>query len=450
MTTLKKVNESKAVVILLFATIFLLLLYCNFLTPLSGDDYVYMFNFKDESRIESFADIFPSLYVHRFTMNGRVLPHFFAQLFLLIPLPIFKVLNAGVFTYFIFIIYHFARRFSSDGSMPQNALAVCVIFGSVWVLSPGFNTLYLWLAGACNYLWTIAIFSAWLYIMAKDFMEDLRSTPPREILFALLSLVVGNYSENSSVAAVFMALLFIILSKYYLKRPLKRWHITSLCAMLVGFLLLALAPAELTRKIAVTYFSVYVSNFVELILAYLKFWPLVIFYVFSYWYSHKTKQPKRTRILSLVLIGGSLASHFVLIFALYIEQRSTYIAFFLLLLACALFFFQLFSSKLCSLYCALSAILLSFTMYWGVAGIQDMQLVHYKAGYNDEYIRAELAAGRTKIGVPYIVGETEYSCFSTPFPRADANFYANISMAKYYGADTIHGYWFYEVDPSAR
>ena len=94
MDKLRKLNTSRTVIIVILTAIFLLLLYCNYLTPLQGDDYLYRNSFADGSRITSVADILTSLRAHRITTNGRLIPHFFVQLFLLIPLPFFKVLNA--------------------------------------------------------------------------------------------------------------------------------------------------------------------------------------------------------------------------------------------------------------------------------------------------------------------------------------------------------------------
>ena len=58
---------------------------------------------------------------------------------------------------------------------------------------------------------------------------------------------------------VFLMLVFIVLSRFWKKRPWKRWHLCGLCAMVIGFLLLAFAPAELVTKIARRTFGDYVG-----------------------------------------------------------------------------------------------------------------------------------------------------------------------------------------------
>ena len=91
-------------VLWLLAAIFLLMLVLNFLTPMVSDDYAYCFSFVDWERIESVGEIFPSMKMHREYANGRIVAHFFAQLFLLLPKAIFNVINALVTTAIFFIM----------------------------------------------------------------------------------------------------------------------------------------------------------------------------------------------------------------------------------------------------------------------------------------------------------------------------------------------------------
>ena len=324
MDKLRKLNTSRTVIIVILTAIFLLLLYCNYLTPLQGDDYLYRNSFADGSRITSVADILTSLRAHRITTNGRLIPHFFVQLFLLIPLPFFKVLNAAVFTLMILLYYLFAYRFSTEEPR-HNALLLCVIFGVMWVISPDFGANNLWLAGSFNYLWGETLFLLWLGVMTRDYFSDTDMKPWQELLFILFGLVVGNYSENLSVAAVFLMLVFIVLSRFWKKRPWKRWHLCGLCAMVLGFLLLAFAPAELVTKIARRTFGDYFRMFLTVLQAYLRYWPLILFYIGAYWAAARKKVSLELRVLTLVFVLASMAQHFVLVAATYLVIRSTYL-----------------------------------------------------------------------------------------------------------------------------
>ena len=455
MNTLKKLNSSKYILALVLTVIFLLMLYCNFLTPLKGDDFCYLYSCKDDTRIESVWDIFVSMYYHRFTTNGRVIPHFFVQLFLMMPKAIFNVLNAAMFTLYVWLIYSFALHFGhSNGKTgvrererEHNSLLLCIIMGFIWVVTLDFGTVFLWLDGSVNYLWCDVVLLLWMYIMAKDYVHDLKLQPWQEVLFALFSLAVGNYAENSSVAAVFMMMLFIALSFFWKKRKLKRWHISAFCSMMVGFFFLALAPAEFETKIAEPSISNYIDNFIELIVYYLKFWPLIVFYLLAFVHSVRTEQNWDLRLLSLVFLGGSLAAHFVLTFALYPSTSPLVTSLCLLILACAVLFPGFFCSAFKPAVCLAAAVLFCFTAYWGVRGIQDLRLVKYKWDYNDQLIKEELAAGKTDILVPYIIPDTEYSClYVWGYVREDPTHYNNIELARYYGANSINGFWFYDTE----
>ena len=95
--TFDRVNRSRVTVTAVCLGIFLVMLVCNLWTDLVADDYRYFFSYADESRIESVADIFPSMAAHRHIMNGRVAAHFLVQFFLLLPPIVFKLINPLVY-----------------------------------------------------------------------------------------------------------------------------------------------------------------------------------------------------------------------------------------------------------------------------------------------------------------------------------------------------------------
>ena len=72
--------------------------------PFLGDDYVYAFMWQgqdiftplpeDARRIQSFSDIFHSLYSHYFTWGGRMVAHFFVMLFMWVGKFWFDIANS--------------------------------------------------------------------------------------------------------------------------------------------------------------------------------------------------------------------------------------------------------------------------------------------------------------------------------------------------------------------
>ena len=441
---LHKIYSSKVILTFVFLAIFIIMLYCNFLTPLAGDDYLYMYG-ADWNRIESVWDIFPSMAAHRYTTNGRIIPHFFVQLFLLLPLPIFKALNSAVFTFFIYLIYYYALNFSSVGKNSCNVLLLCTIFGVVWVISPTFATIYLWLDGSINYLWCEVLVLLWLIPFVKRFIYGYELTTYQEILFCLFSFVIGNYSENSSVSSIFISFLFIALTFLYRKQKPSRWQITAFSFAVFGLLVLTFTPSELTTKVSISSAIVLYDRFIAYFKNFLGYWPLLVFLGTSLIISYKENFPQAERILSLVLFAGALASQFVLIFSAYFSERSTYITFMYLTVACAINYSSLSKTKFSLFLCLLRSICLLLTIYWGYIGSCDLRTVDYRYRSNDQLIRSEAAAGTKKVQVPYIIPDTEYSVFYLWFYiDLDPTHYINTTMAKYYGIDELSGYFLYD------
>ena len=85
--------------------VYTFMLACNLLTGLCVDDFSYFNDFSAKGeRIDSFWRIFSSLEAHMKIMNGRTIAHFFVHLFLYLPLPIFKIINAAAFVLLLIMI----------------------------------------------------------------------------------------------------------------------------------------------------------------------------------------------------------------------------------------------------------------------------------------------------------------------------------------------------------
>ena len=442
MLSFKKLNSSRLCVLALCLAIFLVMLLCNFKTNLVADDYRYCFSFRDGSRITHIADIFPSMSAHYEQMNGRLAAHFLVQLFLLLPLPVFKVLNSALCVLLVWLIYSLARRGGA-----HNALLLASIFGALWVLQPSFGQVFLWLDGSINYLWCGVLCLLWLRPWCAELLHDKPMRPSAAILYALFSLLVGAYSENAVVALVFMALLLLFLRRFYrggrLFAPGRRWMLLSVAAMLVGFLFMMLAPGELGNKSARFSLSVLFANFLETGAYYLRFWPLLLAWPLLYVLARVHGVEPRLRILSLVLLGGSLAGHFVLTFALYCTGRSTYIALILLLAACALLLYALFDRPaLRPLLCSLCAVCLGFTLYYGYVGVSDILQTNYELSFNEQLIREAAARGERDVALPRFYASTKYSALEgLPYLNLeDPTDWPNVYLAKYYGVDSVSAY----------
>lgn len=435
--SLEKLNTSKRVSLALFAAIFLLLLFCNLHTAMVADDFRYCFSFSDGSRMTSLSQIVPSMAAHRHSMNGRIVAHALVQLFLMLPKPVFNLVNALFFAALVRLI---CRPALQKGQ--RNALLTLCVFGCLWVLQPEFGQVFLWLDGSVNYLWCAVFCLLWLLPWAESFLNGTEPGKAVRILVVLSAPLVGAYSENSSVALIFLVLFFLLLRRFYEKKSIPLWMLLSLTFAAAGFLFMMLAPATSANKAAEMRLTVLLGNFAETALFYLRFWPLLLSFGLFFFLARKNGVAERRLVLAVVYLLGSLAGHFVLTFALYCAGRSTYIGLSLLLAANALLFPPLLKTDAKKLLLPLCALCLVLTVWKVAVGVQDILRTDYLLDFNRELIEEAAANGERDIQVPRPYARTKYSALEgLPYlSTEDPTDWPNVYMAKYYGVDSIIGY----------
>ena len=433
----EKLNTARGTSLAVFAAVFLLLLYCNLHTALVADDFRYCFSFADGSRMSSLSQLLPSMAAHRHSMNGRVIAHALVQLFLMLPKPVFNAVNALFFAALVRLICRPAL-----GRGEHNALLAAAVFGCLWVLQPEFGQVFLWLDGSVNYLWCAVFCLLWLLPWAESFLTGKEPSRTAQILLVLASPLVGAYSENSSVALIFLSLVFLALRLFFDKKRVSLWMILAPALALAGFFFLMLAPATAANKAAEMKLSVLLGNFVETGAFYLRFWPLLVSFALLFFLSVKNGTDLRRRMLAVVYLLGSLAGHFVLTFALYCAGRSTYIGLALLLAANALLVPPLLKTCEKKLLLALCALSMAVTVWKVYAGVTDILRTDYLLDFNRELIEEAAANGETDLQVPRPYARTKYSALEgLPYLNtADPTDWPNVYMARYYGVNSIIGY----------
>ena len=437
MKKLLRFSRSRLLLLLFCLAFFAMMFLCNHWTDLIADDYRYCFSYADDTRIESIAQIIPSMAAHRHSMNGRVVPHFLVQLFLLLPKGIFDVANALLFVLLIWLLHKLAV-----GKGLPNPVLACVLFFAFWAFQPDFGQVFLWLTGSVNYLWCGVFSLLWMMPMVKSFREDQAPGKALRVLYVLFSFPVGAYSENGTVALVAMWLAFALVDWFWFKKSPVLWKILALVSMLAGFAYMMLAPAETVNKSAEMTISVLLSNFAETGRMYLRFWPLLLCFPLFYALALYRKVDLKTRLLSLVLLFGSLAGQFVLTFAMYCAGRSMHIALMLLLAADAVLLSRLYDlpgrNLLIALCCA-GGLLMGRSWFVGLPDIRD---THYLLQYNEDFIAECAARGEREVQLPRPYAKTSWSALEglAYLNTEDPDDWPNVYMAKYYGVDKVIGY----------
>lgn len=240
-----KIRAAQAVM-LAFPAIFLVMLWLNFLTPMFADDFSYCFSMVDGERVDSLGEVFSSMHLHRQQINGRYFSHVFAMLFLMLPKLIFNIVNSAVTVLICFIIYRFILLFCESKRKASFLFAVAVMM--LWVFTPAFGEVYLWLDGSCNYSW--AICSGLIFLspfVLRYCRAESRPALPVSVLLTIQAFVAGAYSESGSLSSVFIAFCLLLLITIRDKKlPLQL--VCSFLSACAGLLFLVLSPSMLADK----------------------------------------------------------------------------------------------------------------------------------------------------------------------------------------------------------
>lgn len=430
--------RSKRGTILSLVLIFSLLFLCNILTGKLVDDYAYMYSWDTGEKITNVLQIFPSMAAHAQKMNGRLVAHFFAQLFDFLPKTVFNIVNAAVFSLLIGLMYRLTKT-----DKPDNLLLLG-LFGGVWLFVPAFGQVCLWLDGSCNYLWGVVAGLLFILPFAETFLYD-RQMPGKflKILFVPYSFLAGAYSENISAAFLLMAGLIVLILMIRRKKILF-YYCGCICVAFLGYLSILMAPAERIKKGVSTFqFSVLRENFIATLQKYKTIELLWIVFVVMFILAYAQRISKERLILSLVFLAGSLCCNYLMMAAAYYPDRCLIGSVVLLIMADALLISGISEGKyrLCAV-CAVSLALL-YTAYYIPIALNDIYVTGSDVRANEEYILECKEKGITEITVPMPNPRTKYSAlYGVRYLATDtADTWPNASMAQYYGVKSIIGKW---------
>ena len=441
-----KLNSSKKLPVIIYAAVFMFMAILNFLTPKCVDDYAYMISLVTIKPITKLSEIFPSLYDHAFSMNGRLVAHFFVYLFDMLPKAVFNIVNAAMFLLLIIL----CAKMGNENKKP-GALCCFFVFCSLWLFEHDFGQVNLWLTGSCNYLWGVVF--ALLYLLPfyklfkngasfcgsketgrKKSSENLKGT-----LFVIYGLLAGAYNEITCSSMVFISILLILASAFLRGYKIKWYHIAAVIAAIIGFISMFLAPAQSAKAAESIALSEKLKVTLKMFLAY---WPLIIAWIF--FFVLKLTRDKRlfkdnAVLLSLIFLLGSLAANFVLIFAASYSGRCAVSSLVYLLIAVLLLLNNADGNPWKTIAVIFIAILIPFTVYNMIFGVYDIIRTGREMNNNIATIQAAVKSGNTSVEIPYVYPSTKYSAIYNlkylDLERSDI--WPNENMATYFGINEI-------------
>lgn len=247
-------------VIITFSGIFLLLYFFNNLTPMYfGDDYVYSFIWEGHSlyepltenatRISSWSDLLASQWLHYFTWSGRTVNHTLAQFFLWKGKNVFNICNALAGMMLVAEIHWCIHKGVITARFKAGEL--CWIMFLLWAFTPAFGNVFLWLDGACNYLWPMVLLIGFsIPFIKKYYFFPERNVKNKYVNLAMFvfGLFAGWTNENTICWIILVLVLFIF--SYRKKEGMENWLYFGLAGLMTGYALLMFAPGNIIRLYA--------------------------------------------------------------------------------------------------------------------------------------------------------------------------------------------------------
>ena len=438
---LKRVQTYNRNKILFGMELFLILIIMfvfNKYTTFVADDYSYMYSFSDSTRIRSILDIFPSMYSHAFTMNGRLIAHFFVQLFLLFPPYLFDTVNAVFFLMLILAVYKYC--FKRD---EINIFGLAAVFAAVWYFVPSFGQVMLWLDGSCNYLWGIT-FSLWYlfpYVSLVIERTSIKNTVLK-ILFVLSGIFIGNWLETASFGTILIAAAMLLVSKFFLKKIIPMYMIMSICFMTVGFILMLLAPGTGKNKVSAEGLSGYIYNFLEAMDMYVNhlMWLVIIFiilFVGALFLGYK----KKILLISLIFFLASLCTNFMHIIAAYYPERNMLASTVYLIIAVGILLREFKNGNYEIAMVSGLCVLLLFSCVQFFHGGVDIYSTYVQHEKRDMEAEEQKENGSKELVLPKITVATKYSAQYglADLDSSQQNAWFNRAVARYYEVDSVLG-----------
>lgn len=238
--------------------IFVFLYVLNYLTPLGfGDDYLYSFIWQgnamntplsaNAARVSSFSDLLASQWSHYLTWGGRSVAHTLAQLFLWKGKVGFNFVNAFVGTLLVAEIYWCIHKGKVSFSFEPKK--VFWIFFALWAFTPGFTPVFLWLTGACNYLWTCVMLLGFMVPFIKKYYFPEEQTGDSVFFtgFMFFFGIISGWTNENSVCWIILMLFLFLLRLHKHEISIHNWMYAGLAGLIIGYLLLVLSPGNVSR-----------------------------------------------------------------------------------------------------------------------------------------------------------------------------------------------------------
>lgn len=225
---------------------FIMICLYNIFTPYFSDDLSYLLQVQGKN---SFFDLVKRSFQVYMEFNPRIVGHFITYFLANISMPLFNILNSGIFVLLIYLIYRNVN-FGNEKKYDAAFLLFCLFF--FWRYAVDFGDTMLWLSGTASYLWPMAIMLAFI-LFYRHLLASAKSDHNPLIYIALFFLAVfaGWSNENTSGGTILLILIFTAIKMSELKRGqqkrIRMEMIVAVAGVFCGFIGLLASPGAYKR-----------------------------------------------------------------------------------------------------------------------------------------------------------------------------------------------------------
>lgn len=438
MNHIKNWNHSRLASALAAAAVFAGMLILNILTPYICDDFSYRLNFSTREQLGSVWEIIPSMYAHSYKMNGRLIAHGLAQLFLLMDPIVFDVCNAAIFTGTLYLVHRFCCG-------NRNVLIFAGFFCLFWLFTPAYGQVVLWQVGAANYFWSLTACVLFFTPALVRFQtgRELLTKGWHWALFCIYSFFFGWYNEIASFVGMCMVFCLILLDWLMNGRKPELHRFVPLLLAAAGYLVMLSAPAQIANKQAEGLtMALLLGRLLGCVKMLVKYGtPLVVLYCFTFVQGLRAGLPRKTMVLSGLFALAGLCANFMPIAASYYPARCMCTTVLMLLMATAFLAAPLLEGKHASRICVACLVILTLTVPALFFGCRDIVSCHRQVEAREAQIDRALADGIRDVTAITVIPETRWSGFweLRDLSPTDPETWPNHDMAMYYGLDSLLG-----------
>lgn len=434
---IKKILQPKIIFYILVIMVFGVMLTVNFWTPYVGDDFAYFFSWKDRSRLQNVMQIFESMYAHAFSMNGRLVPHFFVQLFSLMPKGVFNVVNSFVFCVTFILVL---RNAGIKGKKYTDGFVFAGVIAAYWYYIPAFGQVNLWTDGACNYLWSLMFAVIFIHPFIQLVLTERDEiTTSKTILCVLCSLAFGNFSESVSISVIVGAVLLLWVYKYISKRKVPVKYCVFIISAFLGYVFMYLCPAEVANKAGSGSIKDMIAALYTCVRYFIQYGGslFILWGILALVYLYR-KLPVKKLLISFIILLVAIGSDVIFMFASYYPERCMCGMIFFLIQADIILLSGLYETRYEVIPCIISFIICVTCMLPVLSGIADIYSLHKQSVARSEIIQECQENMILDVKLPVYITNTKYSAANgLRDVKEDPDVWPNTDMADYYGFDTI-------------